>query len=149
MNKSIWILLVAAFSLSFAQPHKGKKHGDQRGFFPPYMINALQLDKKQKKKIMKFRYEQKKKMIAQRAKIQQLEEDLKYIFSQYPLDKQKVNKVKSSLIKTKSESSALRVDGMTFFISQLTEQQHARFVELQHQRPPKMNNRKRSMKERR
>jgi hypothetical protein len=146
------VIITALTGLVLAQPPGGRgmgrmpcdKMGDMApcnksmrgkggGFLNPRIIQELDLSGAQKKELKEYRHKMKKEKIKLRSEIAQLEEDIRYQFSQYPLKKAEIEKMKSRLVTLKGKITTMKIDGMLFFLSKLTKEQHQKFVDLHEQ----------------
>ena len=107
--------------------------GGKRGFLNPMIIKELNLSAEQKKGLKEYRHKMKKEKIQLRSEIAQLEEDIRFKFSQYPLKKSDIEGLKKKLVDLHGKMTALKIDAMLHFLSKLTKEQHQKFVDLQEQ----------------
>ncbi|MFC1584718.1 Spy/CpxP family protein refolding chaperone [Fibrobacterota bacterium] len=138
------ILFFAFMSLALAQPPgqggtppcmKGLKDGpgNKPGFINPMVIKELNLSDDQRKYFKDYKHKMRKEKIQLRSEISQLEEDLRFEFSQYPLNKSEIEAMKKKLIVLKGKMTAHKIDGMLHFLGKLNKEQHQKFVDLQDQ----------------
>jgi hypothetical protein len=112
--------------------NKGMK-GKGGGFLNPRVIQELDLSSAQKKELKEYKHNMKKESIKLKSEIAQLQEDIRYQFSLYPLKKAEIEKMKNKLVTLKGKMTAMKIDGMLHFLSKLTKEQHQKFVDLNEQ----------------
>ncbi len=142
------IAITALAALALAQPGGGMAPCDKpggmpckkkmkgahgRGFMNPMVIKELNLSAEQKKELKEYRHKMKKEKIQLHSEMAQIKEDIRFKFSQYPLNKSDVESLKKKLVSLHGKMTALRIDAMLHFLGKLTKEQHQKFVDLQEQ----------------